>query len=77
MSLRPTDSLAVRVIGLSSLWAIAAFVVVGGLLYNLYEGTAIYGFKAVVRAQLFNLINTVTVNDDGYLSGSPNIRPRH
>ena len=77
MSLRPTDSLAVRVIGLSSLWAVAAFIVVGGLLYNLYEGTAIYGFKAVVRTQLFILVASVTVNEDGYLSGSPDLGDVH
>ncbi|MBB3949343.1 ATP-binding protein [Aureimonas jatrophae] len=70
---RPTESLAVRVIGLSSLWAIAAFLVVGTLISSLYERTAQSGFQAVVRAQLFNLINAVTVNEDGGLVGVPDL----
>ncbi|WP_185985630.1 ATP-binding protein [Aureimonas mangrovi] len=65
--------LAVRVIGLSSIWAVAAFLVVGGLISNLYERTAFAGFEAVVRAQLYNLVNSVTVNEDDFLSGSPDL----
>ncbi|WP_192843185.1 ATP-binding protein [Aureimonas sp. AU12] len=68
-----TESLAARVIALSSLWAIAAFVVVAGLISNLYERTAQSGFEAVVRAQLFNLINAVTVDETGMLVGVPDL----
>ena len=59
---RLSDSLAVRVVALSSLWAIAAFIVVGGLISSFYRQTAEAGFEAVVRAQLFNLVNTVAVS---------------
>ncbi len=70
---RLTDSLTLRVILLSSLWAVAAFVVIGSLISSLYKDTAEAGFQAVVRAQLFNLINTVAVRDGGVLSGSPDL----
>lgn len=68
-----SDRLAVRVVGLSTLWATAAFLVIGGLISNLYESTAQSGFERVVRAQLFNLINTVNVDETGELAGSPNL----
>lgn len=70
---RYRDRLTVRVIGLSTIWATAAVLVVGGLISNLYERTAFSGFESVVRAQLFSLINTVTVDEAGGLSGSPNL----
>ncbi len=68
-----TQSLAVRVIALSSLWVVAAFLVVAGLISNLYASTAQRGFEAVVRAQLYNLINAVTVDETGRLVGSPDL----
>ncbi|WP_435301111.1 ATP-binding protein [Aureimonas altamirensis] len=70
---RLSDSLAVRVVALSSLWAIAAFIVVGGLISSFYRQTAEAGFEGVVRAQLFNLVNTVAVSETGVLSGSPDL----
>ena len=66
-------SLAVRVVGMSSLWTIAALLAVGILISALYRQAAEDGFSALLEAQLFNLINTVTINDAGYLSGSPNL----
>lgn len=70
---RPFESLAVRVIALSSLWVVAAFLVVAGLISNLYASTAQRGFEGVVRAQLFNLINAVTVDEGGRLRGVPDL----
>lgn len=51
----------------------AAFLVIGGLISTLYERTAVVGFEAVVRAQLFNLVNSVSVSPEGFLTGSPNL----
>lgn len=73
LRVRLSDSLAVRVVALSSLWAIAAFIVVGGLISSFYRQTAEAGFEGVVRAQLFNLVNTVAVSETGVLSGSPDL----
>ncbi|WP_407061647.1 ATP-binding protein [Aureimonas sp. SK2] len=58
---------------MSSVWVVAAFLVVAGLISGLYERTAQSGFEAVVRAQLYNLINSVTVDEAGTLSGVPNL----
>ncbi|WP_182085611.1 ATP-binding protein [Aureimonas sp. ME7] len=66
-------SLTLRVVTLSSVWVVAAFVVFGGLISNLYERTAQSGFEGVVRAQLYNLINSVTVDETGGLEGVPNL----
>ncbi len=70
---RLTESLTFRVVSLSSVWVVAAFLVVAGLISGLYERTAQSGFEAVVRAQLYNLINSVTVDETGTLSGVPNL----
>ncbi len=70
---RLTESLTFRVVSLSTMWVLAAFLVVAGLISNLYERTAQSGFEAVVRAQLYNLINSVTVDESGVLSGVPNL----
>nr|WP_274533399.1 ATP-binding protein [Fulvimarina pelagi] len=58
---------------MSSLWTIAALLAVGILISALYRQAAEDGFSALLEAQLFNLINSVSINDAGYLSGSPNL----
>ncbi|HEY9055552.1 MAG TPA: ATP-binding protein [Aurantimonas sp.] len=73
MAIRAANSLTVRVIVLSSLWAVLALIVVGGLISTLYERTATRGFEDLLAAQLYNLVNSVTVSDTGYLSGSPDL----
>ncbi|WP_370193532.1 MULTISPECIES: ATP-binding protein [Aurantimonas] len=66
-------SLTARVILLSSVWAMVAFAVAGGLISTLYERTARKGFEDLLTAQLYNLVNSVSVGDSGYLSGSPDL----
>ena len=73
MRLRGPDSLAIRVIALSSLWAIAAFSVIGGLISALYDQTASRGFDELLVAQLYNIVNTVSVTPEGILSGTPDL----
>ncbi|MCQ8781093.1 ATP-binding protein [Mangrovibrevibacter kandeliae] len=67
------DSVAVRVIGLSTLWAIAAFVVVAGVISTLYGQTASRGFEDLLVAQLYNVVNSVAVAEDGTITGSPDL----
>jgi signal transduction histidine kinase len=67
------DSLGVRVILYSSLWAVAAIALLGWLLIGLYRNDAERGFANLQEAQLFNLIGAVSVGDDGTLQGSPNL----
>lgn len=73
MKLRALDSLTFRVIAFSSLWAIAAFTVIGGLIQSLYSQTASRGFEELLVAQLYNIVNTVTVTPEGMLTGSPDL----
>lgn len=73
MTRRAHDSLTVRVIAFSSLWAIAAFSVIGGLIHTLYSQTASRGFEDLLVAQLYNIVSTVSVSPDGVLTGSPDL----
>ena len=66
-------SLTLRVIVLSSLWAVVALVVAGGLISALYEQTAKKGFEDLLAAQLYNLVNSVSATEKGYLSGTPDL----
>lgn len=67
------DSLAVRVIAFSSLWAVAALVVVGGLISSIYSETASRGFEDLLVAQLYNIVNSVSATPAGILTGSPDL----
>ncbi|SMC63834.1 Signal transduction histidine kinase [Fulvimarina manganoxydans] len=66
-------SLAVRVVGLSSIWAAIALVAAGILISALYRQAAEDGFAALLEAQLYNLVNSVGIDDAGVLTGSPNL----
>ncbi|WP_245515062.1 ATP-binding protein [Jiella endophytica] len=66
-------SLTARVILLTSIWAILALFVVGVLISTLYERTARQGFENLLGAQLYNLVNAVSVDDDGRLQGNPDL----
>lgn len=70
---RARESLSVRVIAFSSLWAVAGLVVVGGLISTLYARTASRGFEELLVAQLYNIVNVVSVSPEGNLSGSPDL----
>ena len=70
---RAGRSLTARVIVLSSLWAVVALAVAGGLISALYQQTAAKGFDDLLTAQLYNLVNSVSVGQSGYLSGSPDL----
>ncbi|KQT88245.1 ATP-binding protein [Aurantimonas sp. Leaf443] len=67
------ESLTVRVILFSSLWAVLALVVAGGLISTLYARTADRGFEDLISAQLYNLVNSVSVSDKGELQGAPDL----
>ncbi|MDY8109142.1 ATP-binding protein [Fulvimarina sp. 2208YS6-2-32] len=58
---------------MSSLWTIAALLAVGILISALYRQSAENSFSALLEAQLFNLINSVSVSEAGFLTGSPNL----
>ncbi|WP_245426772.1 ATP-binding protein [Mesorhizobium sp. YM1C-6-2] len=66
-------SLAFRVIAFSTGWAILALIVISTVISTLYRQASERGFDSLLSAHLFNLIGSVGVNEQGVLSGSPNL----
>ena len=72
MRLRP-QSLTARVLLVSTVWAVAALVVIGVVISALYRQGSERGFQDLLRAQLYNVINSIVVNDKSELAGSPQL----
>jgi len=68
-----TQTLTFRIVAVSSLWAIIALVVVATIITALFRQVSHRGFETVLSAHLFNLIASVNANEDGWISGSPNL----
>jgi signal transduction histidine kinase len=66
-------SLTARVLLLTTLWSTVALVVIGFVISTLYSKSAERGFQDLLRAQLYNVINSVTIGDQGALAGSPQL----
>ncbi|MCI1001832.1 histidine kinase [Brucellaceae bacterium VT-16-1752] len=66
-------SLAVRVVTLSTLWVIAALVVVATLIGSLYSDAARSNFERLLTAHLFSLVGAVSVSTEGVLQGRPEL----
>ena len=66
-------SLTARVLLLTTLWSAVALVVIGLVISTFYRKSAERGFQDLLRAQLYNVINSVTIGDQGALSGSPQL----
>jgi signal transduction histidine kinase len=66
-------SLTARVLLLTTVWSTVALVVIGLLISTLYRRSAERGFQDLLRAQLYNVINSVTIGDQGALNGSPQL----
>ncbi|MDE1186257.1 MAG: hypothetical protein PW844_07250 [Pantoea sp.] len=69
----PIKSLTARVLLLTTLWSAVALVVIGLVISTLYRKSAERGFQDLLRAQLYNVINSVTIGDQGALAGSPQL----
>ena len=54
-------SLAARVLTIATVWAVIALFVIGFLILTLYRNGAERGFRDVLRAQLYNVINSVSL----------------
>jgi signal transduction histidine kinase len=66
-------SLAFRVIAFSTIWAIVALAVIATVISTLFRQASERGFESLLSAHLFNLISSVSVTEDGFLVGSPNL----
>ena len=58
---------------MTTLWSTLALVVIGLVISTLYRKSAERGFQDLLRAQLYNVINSVTIGDQGALAGSPQL----
>lgn len=66
-------SLTARVLIIASIWALIALFVVALLISALYRGGAERSFRELLRAQLYNVINTVSLSPEGRLTGVPQL----
>ncbi len=63
-------SLALRIIALSTIWAIVTLIVISTIISTLYRQASERGFNSLLSAHLFNLISSVGVSENGALTGS-------
>lgn len=68
-----SGSLSVRVIAFSTLWAIAALLLIATVISTLFRQASEQGFESLLSAHLFNLIGAVSASDDGRIEGSPDL----
>lgn len=64
-------SLTARVLTVSTLWFVIALVVIGVIITTLYRQGTERAFRELLRAQLYNVVNSVWVNREGLLRGEP------
>ncbi len=65
-------SVTLRVVSFSTIWAIAALIVIATLISALYRQASSRNFDRLLDAHLFNLIGAVSLDDEENLSGVPN-----
>ena len=70
---RQPRSLAARVLVIASAWAVIALFVIGILILTLYRNGTERGFRDLLRAQLYNVINSVSLDENGRLEGTPQL----
>ena len=72
MSLR-FRSLTARVLLLATMWSAVALVVIAVVISTLYRQGTERGFQELLRAQLYNVINSVSIGPDGKIAGRPEL----
>ena len=66
-------SLTARVLLFASVWAVIALVVIAIVISQLYRAGSERAFGDLLRAHLNSVINAVSIDDDGRLSGNPQL----
>ncbi len=66
-------SLTARVLLLATIWSAVALVVIAIVISQLYRQSSERAFTDLLRAQLYNVINSITIGDDNKLSGNPQL----
>ncbi len=67
---RRAQSLTTRVLLFGTIWSVLALLVIGIVISTLYRRDVEKGFRDLLRAQLFNVVNSVSVSDS-VLVGAP------
>ncbi len=67
------NSLAMRAIVLSTIWAAISLVVIASVITSLYRNAAERNYEGLLSAHLFNLIGATAIDDKGKLSGAPEL----
>lgn len=67
------QSLTLRVVLSVSIWAIAGLVVIAIAISTLYRRDAEKSFRDLLRAHLFNVVNSVSINENRQLAGRPEL----
>ncbi|MBP1850889.1 signal transduction histidine kinase [Rhizobium halophytocola] len=58
---------------MATLWSAVALITIAIVISALYRQGAERSFNHLLHAQLFNVINSITIGDDGNLNGSPEL----
>lgn len=66
-------SLTFRVLVLATLWSMVALVVIALVISTLYRRSAEASFQDLVRAQLYNVINSISIDENFQLTGTPQL----
>ncbi len=67
------NSLTLRAIFFSTLWAAISLVAIGSVITALYRGAAEKSYANILSAQLFNLIAAAGIDETGKLTGAPDL----
>jgi signal transduction histidine kinase len=66
-------SVTARVLLLATAWSALALVVIALVISALYAKSSERAFTDLLRAQLYNVINSITIGDDNSLAGNPQL----
>ncbi|TPW29527.1 HAMP domain-containing histidine kinase [Martelella alba] len=66
-------SLTSRSLALTTFWCVVALVVIAFVISALYKQAAERGFRQLLQAEMYNVINSVSINHKGELAGSPQL----
>lgn len=67
------NSVTFRSLALTTAWFVIALVVIAVAISALYRNAAERGFRQLLQAEMFNVINSVSVDEEGELKGAPQL----
>ncbi|MET3599252.1 sensor histidine kinase [Martelella mangrovi] len=67
------NSLTLRSLALTTVWFVMALVVIAVVISALYRNTAERGFRQLLQAEMFNVVNSVSIDEKGELQGTPQL----